>query len=352
MIAAAVALWAVSESRDPETRHLDLVGAGLATGGLFALVWALIETGTHACGSAYTLGFLAAAAVLLGLFIAWERRAADPMVPLGFFRRPAFATSAAVVLLVGFSLFGVIYFITLYFQNVKGYSPFQAGIRSLPMTVMITMLAPLAGRLNTKMGARAQMSIGMLLVSGGMFGLSHIQVTSSYNAIWPFYILVGAGMALTMPAVSATGMAAVDRDRSGIASGVINANRQLGGALGIAVLGSVAATLTRDAWHEGLAQLPAATRAAAEPLTGLVLGGQGGPIAALAGPQAQAAALESFVHGVSGAMLASSALTLLAALVAFVGLRRLAPTPSVEPAAEADDGRQLRGAEELQAPTR
>ena len=107
------------------------------------------------------------------------------------------------------------------------------------------------------MGARAQMSIGMLLVSGGMFGLSHIQVTSSYNAIWPFYILVGAGMALTMPAVSATGMAAVDRDRSGIASGVINANRQLGGALGIAVLGSVAATLTRDAWHEGLAQLPA-----------------------------------------------------------------------------------------------
>jgi hypothetical protein len=118
------------------------------------------------------------------------------------------------------------------------------------------------------------------------------------------------------------------------------------------VLGSVAATLTCSAWHQGLAQLPAATRAAAEPLTGFVLGGQGGPIAALAGPQAQAAALESFVHGVSGAMLTSSALTLLAALVAFVGLRRLAPTPSVEPTAAADDGRQPRGAEELQAPTR
>jgi MFS transporter, DHA2 family, multidrug resistance protein len=144
----------------------------------------------------------------------------------------------------------------------------------------------------------------------------------------------------------------VDRDRSGIASGVINANRQIGGALGIAVLGSVAAMLTRSAWHQGLAQLPAATRAAAAPLTGLVLGGQGEPIAALAGPQARAAALESFVHGVSGAMLASAALTLLAALVAFVGLRRLAPTPSVEPAAEADDGRRLPGAGELQAPTR
>ena len=211
----------------PGDRHLDLVGAGLATGGLFALVWALIQTGTHAWGSAYTLGFLAAAAVLLGLFIAWERRSADPMLPLGFFRRQAFSASAAVVLLVGFSLFGAIYFVTLYFQNVKGYSPLQAGIRSLPMTVMITLLSPLAGRLNAKMGTRAQMSIGMLLVSGGMFGLSHIQVASSYNAIWPFYVLVGAGMALTMPAVSATGMAAVDRDRSGIASGVINATARL-----------------------------------------------------------------------------------------------------------------------------
>ena len=334
MIAAAVVLWAVTESRDHRSHHLDLVGTGLATGGLFALVWALIETGTHAWGSAYTLGFLAAAALLLALFIARERRTADPMLPLGFFRRPAFSTASAVVLLVGFSFFGVVYFITLYFQNVKGYSPLQAGVRSLPITAMVMLLGPLAGRLNAKFGARAQLSVGMLFLSAGLFGLSHIQVASSYNAIWPFYVVIGVGMGLAMPAVSATGMAAVDRDRSGIASGVINANRQVGGALGIAVLGSVAATLTRSAWHDGLAQLPAATRAAAEPLTGLVLGGQGKAIAALAGPQAQAAALESFVHGVRGAMLVGSALTLLAAAVAFIGLRRFAPAP-VEPAAEA-----------------
>jgi MFS transporter, DHA2 family, multidrug resistance protein len=142
-------------------------------------------------------------------------------------------------------------------------------------------------------------------------------------------------MGLAMPALTATGMAAVDRDRSGIASGVINANRQVGGALGIAVLGSVGTTLARNDWQHQLALLAPATRAKAEQLTALVLGGQGKAIGALAGPQAQAAALASFVHGVRGAMLVGSALTLLAAAVAFLGLRRFAPTPSVEPAARA-----------------
>ena len=335
LVAAAVTLWAVTESRDHRSRHLDLVGAGLVTGGLLAIVWALIQTDTHAWGSTYTLGFLGAGALLLAVFVAWEQRAAEPMLPLGLFRRAAFSTASAVVLLVGFSFFGVVYFITLYFQNVNGYSPLQAGARSLPMTVMVLLVGPLAGRLNARFGARALLSVGMLLLSAGLFGLSHIGVASSYNRIWPFYVVIGVGMGLAMPAITATGMAAVDRDRSGIASGVINANRQVGGALGIAVLGSVGATLARNDWQQQLALLAPAARARAEQLTALVLGGQGKAVAALAGPQAQAAALESFVHGVRGAMLAGSALTLLAAAVAFVGLRRFAPTPSVEPAAQA-----------------
>jgi hypothetical protein len=161
---------AVTQSRDPGGRQLDLVGARAGHRRAVRPGLGLIETGTHAWGSASTLGLLAAAAVLLGLFIVWQRRTADPMIPLGFFRRPAFSASAAVVLLGGFSLFGVIYFVTLYFQNVKGSSPLQAGIRSLPMTVMITLLAPLAGRLNAKLGARAQLSVGMVLVSGECSG--------------------------------------------------------------------------------------------------------------------------------------------------------------------------------------
>jgi hypothetical protein len=205
MIAAAVALWAVTESRDPGTRQLDLVGAGLATGGLFALVWALIETGTHARGSAYTLGFGRG--------------------------RPARRLS----------LFGVINSITLYFQNLKGYSPLQAGIRSLPMTVMITLLAPLAGEVEHEDGCpRAAVGRDAVGLGWDVRALAH-----------PGRLLVQRDLALLHFGRRGDGAdhAGGVRDRYG------------GGGPR-----SVAATLTRSAWQEGLAQLPAATRAAAEPL--------------------------------------------------------------------------------------
>ena len=129
VVAALVTLRAVQESRDPTTSHLDLPGTGLITVGLAAVVWALIKSGTHGWGSVYTLGFLGAGASLLAAFIWWERRSSDPMLPLSFFRKRAFSVASAVVLLVGFGMFGVIFFITLYFQNVQGYSPLQAGVR-------------------------------------------------------------------------------------------------------------------------------------------------------------------------------------------------------------------------------
>jgi hypothetical protein len=159
-----------------------------------------------------------------------------------------------------------------------------------------------------------------------MLGLAQIHATSSYNLIWPFEALLGLGMGLTIPAVSAAGMAAVDEDHSGIASGVINAARQLGGSLGIAVLGSIAATLARADWQHKLSLLGPAARAKAANLTGLALGGQGKAIAALAGRRAETAGLESFVHGLRGALLTSAVLALVGAAVAAVGLRRSTPT--------------------------
>ena len=321
VVAALVTLRAVQESRDPTTSHLDLPGTGLITVGLAAVVWALIKSGTHGWGSVYTLGFLAAGAALLAAFIWWERRSSDPMLPLSFFRKRAFSVASAVVLLVGFGMFGVIFFITLYFQNVQGYSPLQAGVRSLPMTMMLMAVAPLAGKINARIGPRLQLTVGMLLSSAGLFGLSRIGVHSSYNAIWPFYSLMGAGLAFAMPAVSATGMAAVDPRKAGIASGVINASRQVGGALGIAVMGSLGAALTRSRWADDLAALPDATQTKLAGSRDLVLGGQGDVIGRIAGgPAAKAAALDAFMHGVTGALIAGGALMLLAAVVAYVGL--------------------------------
>ena len=321
VIAAAVTLWAVVESRDPGARRLDIVGTSLVTAGLFSLVWALIKTGTHAWLSTYTLGFLVLAVVLLAGFLWWESRSDQPMVPLGFFRRRAFSSSSLVVTLVGFGLFGVIYFITLYFQNVKDYSPLQAGVRSLPMTMMLMVVAPIGGRLNQRVGPRALMTAGMILAGGGLLGLSTVRPDSSYNLIWPMYVLMGIGMALTMPAVSATGMAAVDQTKAGIASGVINASRQVGGALGIAVLGSIGTTIASGAWQAKVAALPAAQHAHALRLLPLVEGGQSKLVGHFAGPLARAAANDAFVAGVRRAMLVGSGMMFLAGLVAFFGLR-------------------------------
>jgi EmrB/QacA subfamily drug resistance transporter len=330
-IAALVCLWAVTESRDERHRHLDVVGTALVTTGLFVLVVGLIGTTSDGWTSTHTLGLLTAGAVLMALFLTWEHRNAEPMVPLRFFLRPAFSTSSTVSLLVGFAFIGVLYLIVLYFQNDMGYSTLQAGLRTLPLTLTQALTAANAGRLDRMLGARAKMTVGMLLLSAGLFGLAQIQVTTSYSAIWPFQVLLGLGMGLVMPAVAAAGMAAVDPEQSGIASGVINASRQVGGALGIAVLGSIAATLTRTDWQQQLSQLPPATHAKAAHLTALVVGGQGKLIATAAGRPAELAALAAFVDGTRGALLTSSALTLIASAVAFAGLRRRPCAPACDP---------------------
>jgi len=205
---------------------------------------------------------------------------------------------------------------------VQEYSPIEAGVRTLPTTMMILIVAPIGGKLSPRFGPRRLMTGGMLLATVGLLGLSFIDVHTSYNAIWPFQILLGTGLAATMPAVSATGMAAVDQAKAGVASGVINASRQVGGALGIAVLGGIGTTLASSAWSDKIAGLPPAQHAAAERLVPLVQGGRGNVIERITGsPVAASNALDSFMSGVHVALLTAGGLTFVAALVAFFGLR-------------------------------
>jgi hypothetical protein len=162
----------------------------------------------------------------------------------------------------------------------------------------------------------------MLTATVGLVGLSFIDVGTSYNAIWPFQMLLGIGLASTMPASAATAMGAVDHAKAGVASGVVNASRQVGGALGIAVLGGIGSTLAANAWADKIAPLPPARQALAEKLTPLVQGGRGNVVERLTGsPKAGAAALDSFMHGVHAALLTAGGLTAVAALVALIGLR-------------------------------
>jgi EmrB/QacA subfamily drug resistance transporter len=344
VVAAIVTLAAVSESRDPGARRLDLVGTGLVTGALFCLVYGLIETSSHAWLSTFTLTFLGAAAVLLALFVAWERRAAEPMVPLELFRRRRFTVASVAVAFVGLGLFGVVFFITLYFQNVKGWSPTRAGMASLPLTGMIMLLGPWSGRLQARFGARALITAGLLSCSAGLIGLAQIGVSTSYWLIWPFYVAMGVGLAIAMPATSATAMGAVETERAGIASGVVNASRQVGAAMGIAILGAVGSAVAVDRWHERAASLPEAIRAGAGRLNELVVGGQVRAVGRIAGPQAADDAAHAFVGGVRAAMWVAAALVLAAAITAFVGLGGGRPAPGAVPAAEPEAARVPRPA--------
>lgn len=319
-VAAWVALRVVRESSDPTSSSLDVPGALLITGALFSLVWALIETNTHAFGSAYTLSFLTLGIVMLGGFIARESTAADPMIPLGFFARRRFSAPIAVMLLTGFVLFGTVYYMTLYFQNVKGLGALDAGLRTLPLTLMILVVAPTVGRINQRVGPRWVVTLGMTLVAGGMLGLTQLDVGSGYGAVWPFFVLVGTGIAMIMPTLSAAAMGAVEAAKSGVASGVLNTARQIGGALGIAVLGAVAAPRITDSWLGAAAQLPAPVAARADGLTELVVGGQGRVVGRIGGMGAQDAALEAFMSGMHAALYTTFGLTVAAAVLAVTGL--------------------------------
>ncbi len=331
VLAIAVTLFGVLESRDVTTKSLDLGGTALVTGALFCLVWGLIKSDTRGFGSAYVIAFLVAGLLLAVGFVGWERRNRDPMLPLEFFAQRAFTVSDAVMLLVGFAMFGAIYWGALYLQNIQGYSALQAGARTLPWTMMILFVAPIAGRLNARIGARYLAAAGMALLSVGMIGLAQLQDDSPYSHIWPFFMLAGIGTALAMPTLSATAMGAIPAEKAGIASGVLNTARQVGGALGIAVLAAVATGRITARWNDLTGSLPPALHHAAGRLVPLVDGGQLGAIHRLAGPTARAWASDAFMHGFRAANWTSAVLCILAAAVAWFGLQQRRPRAEVEP---------------------
>ena len=274
VIALGFVLFVVVESKDSTVKSLDVVGTILVTLGLFGLIYALIGTSTQPWMSPNTLVPLIGGIALIVVFVIWESKHDEPMVPLGFFKSRGFTTSIIVATLVGFGLYGSLFVVTLYMQNIRGYDAIGAGLRTLPLTMAVMFIAPVAGKLNAKVGPAVLMGTGLALSSIAMIGLRFLEVDSSYNQIWPFYLMLGSGIALTLPAASAAAMGAIDPRKAGVGSGVLNASRQVGGALGIAVLGSVATALTDKAWTEQTDAMGGKIAANADKLRPLVEGAQ------------------------------------------------------------------------------
>jgi len=318
----------VPETSDPTTRALDVLGTLLATLGFFAFVWGLIDTTSNDWTSADVLVRIGAGTVLLVAFVVWEALTREPMLPLGFFRSIRFSTANAVMLALGFALFGAVYFLTLYMQNVQGYSAIETGVRSLPLTLMIVVFAPISGRFSGKIGPRLFVVGGLLLCALAMVGLSGLTAGSDYGAMWPWLVVFGIGSALAMPVLAATIVANADEAKAGVASGVLNTSRQLGTALGVAVLGSIGSTVARNDWSSFTAGLPILIQSKAQALEPLVVLGQGHTVGSLAssalGSQAGAIAASqasnAFCHGQQEAFMAAAGVAVAAAAVGAIGL--------------------------------
>lgn len=245
---ALLTLAYVRESRDPNARRLDLIGAALVSAGLFCLTFALIESDDHAWTSAFTLGFLGAAAVLLALFVAREARTPDPMLPLGFFRRRVFARANALYAVLYAALAGVLFFISLYFQNVKGYSALETGVSWLTMNVPFLAVSVIAGQIQGRFGARRVVFVGTLLSGIGVLAFAPLGVGSSFALSIPAYVIIGFGYGLCVPALSTVAMGAIEVQHAGVASGVLNTSRQVGAAVGLAALTAIGVAAAGGPW--------------------------------------------------------------------------------------------------------
>jgi EmrB/QacA subfamily drug resistance transporter len=298
---AILAGWRlVPESRDPRATPLDPLGAGLSIAGLVMLVYGIIEAPENGWTDPLILGSLGIAAVVSVGFIFWERRVEHPMLRIEFFRNPRFSVASIAISITFFALFGSVFLLTQHLQFVLGYTPLEAGLRILPVAVLI-VVAPLSARLVEAVGTKLVVFAGLVGLGGGLLLLSTVEVTSGYGVVaWSLFAF-GTGMGLIMPPATDSIMGSLPLAKAGVGSAMNDTTRMVGGALGVAVLGSGLASSYGSAIEPALRQMPLEVAQAA----GDSIGGASS-IAAQLGPQGQGlldAARPAFLQGMGDALL-------------------------------------------------
>jgi EmrB/QacA subfamily drug resistance transporter len=274
----------IDESRDTsKEQRLDFPGLATSTIGLFALSYALIEANNFGWTSTRILVSFGIAIVSLVAFLLVEHYQRLPMLELGLFRNKRFAGANTVMLLVGLAMFGVFFYVSLYIQNVLGYSPIEAGASFLPWTVLIVILAPLAGKLSDKYGSRPFVTAGMVVLTLTLIVFSRMDENTTFWGLLPAMLLGGLGMSLAMAPTTAAAMQSVSPDKAGVGSAVLNSARQVGGSLGIAIMGAIVAASVKtggrnpaaflDGFHHALVTAAALTLLGAV-VAALTLGGR------------------------------------------------------------------------------
>jgi len=231
----------VPESRDPHaSSRIDVPGVALSSAGIFLVVYALIEASHAGWTSAQTLGLLAIGGVLMVAFVLWERRANDPMMKIELFSIRNFWVGNVIGFAISFGMLGIFFPMTIFLQQVLGFTPIRAGLTMSPLSITIMLTAPWAGRLVDRIGARYILFAGQALTAGGiLFLITRVDLSATWLHLMPALMMIGAGMGLTFAPMTAAAMRDVPPRIAGSASGIINTTRNVGQVLGIAVLGSV-----------------------------------------------------------------------------------------------------------------
>src|SRR5713101_841199 len=332
-VALAGVMLTVPETAEPGGHRLDLLGTVLVGGALFVIVDAIIEAPDRGWTGVVTLAEIAAGLIALGIFAWWELRIANPLVDLRIFASRAFSAAAASVTVVFFALFGSLFVLTQYLQLVHGYSPLSAGLRALPFALAMAAMSPLSPILATRFGTRLVIPAGMALMGLGLLDLSTAGVHTAYPPLALAVAIMGAGMGLVMAPASTTIMTTVPARQAGAGSAINDTIREVGGALGIAIVGSLAAAVYRSqlthllvARHApGLVVHTATSSVAAANVVGQRVGGA-------SGSELVSAAHVAFVNAMAIGVRVAAAAALVSAVAAVFALPRQGkPTVAVAP---------------------
>lgn len=259
LAAIVVTSTKLRESRDPNVTRLDWKGVATFSGALLMLVLALLRGNNEGWGSGPIVSMFAGAAALLAAFIAIEHRVSQPMLPLGLFRKPAFTAVQLAAFAISCAMLAQFLYLTLYLQNYLGHTPFETGLRYLPITVAAFVVAPVAGMLLSRLPARVMISAGLAAAGAGLLLMSGITPTSEWTTLFGGFLVAGAGIGLLNPAIADVAVSVVPEEQSGMASGINDTFRQVGIAVGTAAWGAVLI----DRGADKVGELTAGTTAAA-----------------------------------------------------------------------------------------
>jgi EmrB/QacA subfamily drug resistance transporter len=261
MVALVLGQLFVPTSRDPSAPPIDVPGALLSIAGLVVLVWAIIE-GPGGWTDPEILGAFALSAVLLGIFVLWERRVPFPMLDVSFFRNPRFSAASGAIMLTFFAMFGSLFLLTQFLQSILGYTPLEAGIRLLPMAGVMLVISPLSAKLVERIGSKIVVATGLSVGAVGLIIASRLTAGASYPEVLASLVVLAAGLALVMPPATESIMGSLPLAKAGVGSAVNDTTRQVGGALGVAVLGSVMSSTYGPRVSDAISGLPVSSEQA------------------------------------------------------------------------------------------